>query len=109
MAFDPGLAERLVSLVGIRPDIEEKKMFGGLAFLLNGNMCFGVWKDHLILRVDPGTQETFLNDPFVRPFDITGKPMKGLVMVSPDGLGEDADLKRYLKLGLDFTATLPPK
>lgn len=109
MPYDPGLAERVAELIGLDPGIEEKKMFGGLVWMLNGNMALGVWQEALILRTAKDKNYPLLADPFVRPFDITGKPMRGLVMVDPEGFEDDRELERYVRLGLDFAGGLPPK
>lgn len=85
------------------------KMFGGVGFLLNGNMCVGVWKDFLILRVGPQKYEAALAEPFAREFDITGRVMKGWVMVEPEGFEWDDDLQNWIQLALRFVRTLPAR
>ena len=87
----------------------EKKMFGGIGWMLNGNMCVGVYKDFLIIRVGEEKAAALLSEPGVCPMDITGKPMKGWLMVAPDGYEEDAALKRYTGAAVDFVKTLPEK
>jgi len=109
MAYDPGLAERLAALIGLRPDMEEKKMFGGIVWMLNGNMCVGVWRDYLIVRIGEQAYEKIKTAPGVGPMDITGKPMKGWAKVGPDGIAEDDALKRYLDLAIEFVGGLAPK
>lgn len=109
MAFDPGLGERISALIGIRPDVEEKKMFGGLGWMLNGNMWVGVWHEYLIIRIGIDAYEEIKGNPGVSSMDITGKPMKGWAKVGPDGVSEDKDLKSYITLAEDFVGTLPPK
>ena len=109
MAFDPSLAERVTAVIGLRPDVEEKKMFGCLAWLLNGNFCLAVWKDSLVLRIDKAKRKPLFEDPFVQPFDMKRTPMKGLAMVAAEGIEDEADLKRYVKLALDYVGTFPPK
>lgn len=109
MAYDHGLAERIRELFADRPGIVEKKMFGGLCWLVNGNLACGVFKDFLIVRVGPENEAAALNRPHARRFDITGRPMKGWVMVSPDGYAEDEDLGRWVEMGIDFAGGLPPK
>lgn len=101
MPYDPALAERLEALY---PDLERKKMFGGVCYLLQGNMCLGVYKEFLIVRVGQDQARTIQGEPGVGPMDITGRPMKGWAMVSP-GFG----LERYCQMALDFASTLPPK
>ena len=90
-------------------DIKEKKMFGGLGFLLNGNMLVGVWKDSLIVRVGPDAYENALREPHVKDFDITGKPMKGWIMVEPDGVEKEDQLKNWIERAEKFVKTLPEK
>jgi TfoX/Sxy family transcriptional regulator of competence genes len=81
MAFDESLATRVRKKIGQRPDLVEKKMFGGVAFLINGNMSVGVHRDELIVRIDPDETESALKQPGTRVFDITGRPMKGWLLV----------------------------
>src|SRR5688500_5109729 len=108
MAYDLKLAERIRSqLNGVSS--EEKKMFGGVGFLLNGNMACGVNKDNLIVRIDPEKQNTLLKKPHAKPFDLTGKPMKGWLVVEADGVKTDKQLSAWVKEGLEFASTLPPK
>jgi hypothetical protein len=109
MAFDEGLAQRLESLLGDRADLTETRMFGGFGYLMHGNMCLGIHKDQLILRVGKPVAEEILQEQHVRPMDITGRPMKGWARVVPEGTAEDDDLKRYCDLALNFVETLPPK
>ncbi len=109
MAFDESLAARIRPLLASRKGVLEKKMFGGLAFLLRGNVCVGVWKDSLIARVGPDEGEEALREPHARPFDITGRPMSGWVMVGPRGVVEDDELADWVARCLRFTATLPAK
>jgi hypothetical protein len=109
MSYDRGLAERLETAFAKRAGMSQKKMFGGIGWLLNGNMVAGVHKDFLIVRVGDAEAVTLLRDKHVKPMDITGKPMKGWLMVSPEGYEEDADLKRYASAALAFVKTLPEK
>lgn len=109
MAFDQMLAARIQELLIRTAGITEKKMFGGIAFLLNGNMCVGVWKDSLIVRLDATEGAAALYEPHVREFDITGRPMRGWIMVDPAGLEEDRDLNEWLYRATEFVKTLPPK
>ena len=95
-------------LVGIR-GMDEKKMFGGLAFLLHGKMCCGIIKTDLVVRVGPEGFEQALKEPHVRPMDFTGRPMKGYVYVAPAGWREGRALKRWLDRGVRFVAALPGK
>jgi hypothetical protein len=109
MPSDPKLVGRLRSLLAGRSDIEQRKMFGGVAYLLNGNMCVGVHKDWLIARAGERAAAPLLERAHVRPMDITGKPMKGWIMVGPDGLKRKADLLRYVDAALTFVECLPAK
>ena len=109
MAFDENLAARIRTALARKKGIEEKKMFGGVGFLLNGNMLVGVWKDSLIVRVGPEGYEDALLEPHVKPFDITGKAMKGWVLVEPVGVEEDGFLKGWIQRALKFVGQLPAK
>lgn len=109
MAFDESLAGGIRDVLAHRLDIEEKKMFGGLGFLLNGNMLVGVWKDSLIVRIGPDAYEDALREPHVKEFDITGKPMKGWIMVEPEGVEQEDQLKNWIERATMFVKTLPSK
>src|SRR3970040_378264 len=109
MAYDEGLAQRIREELEGTANLSEKKMCGGISFLINGNMACGVIKDDLIVRVDPAVHEELLARPHARPFDFTGKPMKGWVTVSPDGYESDADLGGWINQGLAFAQSLPAK
>src|SRR5690348_12183048 len=108
MAFSESLALRVRQVVG-RLGITEKKMFGGVGFLLNGNMCVGIWKNSLILRIGPESYEDALKEEYVREFDITGRPMKGWVLVEPDGIETDEQLADWIRRSDKFVNTLPKK
>jgi TfoX/Sxy family transcriptional regulator of competence genes len=109
MAYDEGLAQRIREALGDLPGLVEKKMFGGVGFMVHGNMACGVHKDALVVRVGPKEHKEALARPHTRPFDITGRPMTGWVMVAPEGCQSDEDLKDWVKDGVDFAITLPPK
>lgn len=110
MAYDKKLAERLDKLKSTgRPDIQKKNMFGGIAYLLNGNMCYGVHKDFLVLRRGEDHAEKVLKNPIAKPMDLTGKVMKGWVMVSPEGFADSRSLKSHVDVSIKFVSTLPPK
>lgn len=109
MAYDEQLADRIRAVVADHPGIGERKMFGGLAVLLNGNMACGVVGDELMVRVGPEAYEEALGLPHARPMDFTGKPMKGMVYVGVDGIAEDAELAAWVARGLDFAGSFPPK
>jgi TfoX/Sxy family transcriptional regulator of competence genes len=108
MAFNEELAERTRRILARRKNVEEKKMFGGLGFLLNGNMLVGVWKDSLIVRLDPEGYDDALMEPHVSEFNITGRAMKGWVLVAPEGV-EDSKLKGWLQRAVKFVGKLPAK
>ena len=101
MAYSEELAERVREIVSRKKGLEEKKLFGGIGFLLNGNILVCVWKEFLIVRLGPGDGEKALKEEFVIPFDITGKPMKGWVMVVPDGVEDDSQLKKWIQRSKD--------
>jgi len=109
MAYSESLALRIRQVLGLRRGIVEKKLFGGIGFLLNGNMCVGIWKNSLIVRLDPNDSEAALKEPNVVPFDITGRPMKGWLMVEPDGIETDKQLADWIRLSEEFVSTLPRK
>jgi len=109
MAYDQKLAERVRGLMKNKPGFIEKKMFGGVCFLLRGNMACGVLNDDLIVRVGPHNYEDMLKLPHTRQFDITGKPMKGWVMVSAEGHKTKNNLIQWLERGVAFALTLPAK
>src|SRR5437867_10997041 len=109
MAYSESLAERVRQGLARRAGVEEKKMFGGVGFLLNGNMCVGVWKESLIARLGPEQAEEALLEPHVGAFDITGRPMKGWVLVGPAGVAEDDRLGEWIRRAAAFVATLPAK
>ncbi len=109
MAYDEGLATRVRELLGDRLGLTEKRMFGGLAFLLEGNMACGIRGDDLIVRVAAEDSDAALAEPDTRPFDMTGRPMKGWLLVGPNGYAEDDDLRRWVDQGVAYAGTLPPK
>ena len=109
MAFNEALAQRIRRAVGRKKGFTEKKMFGGIGFLLNGNMCVGVWKDSLIARIGEDQAGEAVLEQNVRPMDITGRPMKGWIMVDPDGLETDEQLGEWIDRALEFVETLPAK
>jgi len=109
MAFDSALAERIRKRLGKRAGLTEKKMFGGLAFLMRGNMCCGVHGSELIVRLDPAESDRALKQPHTRLFDISGRPMKGWLLVGPGGVATDADLGRWVERAAGYAGSLPPK
>jgi TfoX/Sxy family transcriptional regulator of competence genes len=109
MAFDEQLAERIRKYLAGQKGLTEKKMFGGLAFLLHGNMCCGVHRHELIVRLDPARTEVALAEPHTRIFDLSGRPMKGWILVEPAGLADEPVLVKWLRLGTKYAASLPKK
>ena len=109
MAFDEILAARIRHALARKKNIEEKKMFGGVCFFLNGKMLVGVWRQFLIARLGPGQGDEALLEPHVKKMDITGKPMKGWIMVEPEGVEDDDQLKDWIQRAVKFVAKLPGK
>ena len=109
MTYDDGLAHRIRESLGGRPGLTEKEMFGGIAFMLHGNMVCGVVDDSLIARVGPDAYEDALEEPHARPMDFTGRPMRGMVFVDPPGLASDDAFESWLERCLDFAVSLPEK
>ena len=109
MAYDERLEERLHELIVKRNDFHEQKMFGGVGFLLHGNMCFGIWKDNLILRLGESQAQNALKNKNVKPFDITGRAMTGWIMVAPEGMKSEASLKQWVKQAIEFVSRMPCK
>jgi len=109
MPFDQILAKRIRDELTSISGLEEKKMFGGVGFLIRGNMACGVHKEDLIVRVGPAGYAEALAQSHARPFDMTGRPMAGWIMVSPGGFAADDDFKRWIKQGVEFAQTLPVK
>lgn len=109
MAYDEGLAERVRAVLAERSDITERKMFGGIAWMVGGNMAVGVIGDDLMVRVGPDLYAGALREPHARPMDFTGRPMTGYVLVGPDGCARPGDLVDWITDGLEFAGALPPK
>jgi hypothetical protein len=109
MGFDVELADRVRSALGERRGLAERKMFGGLAFLLRGNVCCGVLKRELIVRVPPDETGDALAAPHTRAFDFTGRPMRGFVVVKPDGCEDDDALAGWVARAVEFASGLPAK
>lgn len=108
MAYDELLAERVREELQADPAYSERKMFGGVCFMLHGNMCTGVVGDRLMLRLGEEAVQAALTQPHVSPMDFTGRPMKGMVYVDQDALG-GAALARWVDQAATFARTLPPK
>jgi len=114
MAYSHALADRVRQSLRQTGQIAknlliEKKMFGGLAFLFRGNLLVGVWQSSLIARLGPDEAAAALGRPHVRPFEAGGRPMKGWVIVDPDGLESDRKLADWIERAIEFVATLPAK
>ena len=109
MAYDEGVAERIREVFADRFDIDEKRMFGGLAFMQAGNMCVGIVNDTLMARVGPDQYLASLELPNTREMDFTGKPLKGFIYVDPEGFETDDNLREWIQRCEAFTHTLPPK
>ncbi|QPJ62371.1 MAG: TfoX/Sxy family protein [Candidatus Nitronauta litoralis] len=109
MPYDKGLAERMEGLIDPRQGLVHKKMFGGIGYMLNGNMTFGIWKDFLILRLGLEGADEVLKDDYTKPMDLTGKVMKGWVMVAPEAIAEEDQLQDYMEQAIQFVSTLPAK
>ena len=109
MAFDAGLADRIREVLSGEPGLSEKKMFGGIGFMLDGNMCAGVQRESLIVRVPPEQYEHYVAQPSVNQFPTAERPMKGWITVGPDGIAEDEELSNWLQWGIAVARSLPPK
>jgi hypothetical protein len=109
VGYNQDLEDRVDLLTGRLGEITKKKMFGGIGYLINGNMCFGIHKESLVVRITPDKAEELMRSEYVTPFDITGKPMKGWVLVSPDIVETDEKLLDMMSLGSNFADTLPKK
>jgi len=109
MPYNEQIETRIEKILSSWKNTDQKNMFGGVCYLLNGNMFCGVYKDFLILRLGGENGDKSLALPHVRPFDITGKPMKGWVMVEQDGFQTDHDLGVWLNQAKEFVNSLPPK
>ena len=109
MAYDESLAQRVRDVLEARPDLSERKMFGGIAFMLAGNMAVGVIDDDLMVRLDPDDARRALAEAHVRPMDFTGRPPRNMVFVDAAGTAGDEDLAAWVEAGADHAASLPPK
>src|SRR5689334_16856655 len=109
MAYDEKFAARIRKALGPRKGLVAKQMFGGIAFLLNGNMCVGIHKDELIVRLDPDQTDAALAKPHTRVFDLTGRPMKGWILVAPKGIATDAQLAKWIAIAATYAGALPAK
>jgi len=109
MPYNEELALRIRAATGGHEGVVERKMFGGIAFMLKGNMSVGVTGDDLMVRVGPNGLDDELSQPHARPMDFTGRPMKGFVYVDSEGTEKDKSLKQWVQRGVDFAQSLPAK
>jgi len=109
MVYDEGVAFRISELLSERYDLIEKKMFGGIAYMVNGNMSCGIIGEDLMVRVAKENYEQYLEKEFVREMDFTGRSLKGMIYVSPGGIEEDEDLDYWVNAGIEYANSLPPK
>ena len=109
MAYDEKLADRIRAIIGDEPGLREQKMFGGVGFMVHGNMAAGIIGSDLMVRVGPDAYDDALAQPHARFMDITGRPMRGFVIVAAEGIATRPKLRSWLARGLGFASTLPPK
>ena len=109
MVYDEGLLQRVREVMEVHPMADEKKMFGGVGFMIEGNIACGVLQDELIVRVGPRYYQEALQQRHTREFDFTGRAMKGWVMIQPEGYESDQALAEWVGRGVEFALTLPPK
>ncbi len=109
MAYDEGLACRVAEALAGVEGVVEKKMFGGMAFMVKGNMAAGILGDRLMVRVGADGYEEALSEPHCGPMDFTGRPMRGFVVVEAEGIASDGELSDWVDRGVGFALTLPPK
>ena len=109
MPYDNALAKRIRQALGSQPFLTEKLMFGGMAFMVRGNVACGVIEDEMMVRVGPEEHDRAIIEPHVRPFDKSGRPSRGWVMVSPPGLASETQLADWVQRGVRFAMSLPAK
>ena len=109
MAFDEALASRVRTLLAGDERLTERRMFGGVAFMVAGNMALGIVREDLMVRVGPAGYDAALARPHARPMDFAGRPSRGIVYVGPGGTSSDADLEGWVASGVTFAGSLPPK
>ena len=109
MAYDEDLAQRVRAQLAAATGVTEKAMFGGLAFLLHSNMAVGLSGEELMVRVGPEASDAALDRPHTRPFDMTGRPMKGWILVAPEGVAGERELAAWVAQGVAFARSLPAK
>lgn len=109
MAYDEGLAQRIREALADDEGLSERRMFGGIAFMLHGNMAVGISGDELMVRVGPEAYDEALAQPHARVFDMTGRVMRGWVVVAAEGIADDGALGDWVRRGADYARSLPPK
>ena len=109
MPYDEAIASRVRSIMIDEAGYSERKMFGGLCFMIGGHMCCGVMKDEMMLRLGDELASTSLDENHTRPMDFTGKTMKSMIYLEPAGFADDRDLQEWVGRAVDFARTLPPK
>jgi len=109
MAYDESLAQRVHKLLKRQPGFSQRKMFGGLCFMLHGNMCCGITQNELMLRLGKMNAQKALEIPYTRVMDFTGKPLKSMIFVEQPGFEDDDDLKYWVSQAVKFVKSLPPK
>jgi hypothetical protein len=109
MAYNESLAQRMRAHLADQSELYERKMFGGLVFMVRGNMCCGIMGDDLMVRVGPAQYAASLAQPHAREMDFTGRPMAGMVRVAADGVASDEVLEQWIRRGIAFVSSLPPK
>ena len=109
MAYDEGLVERVRGVLDECQDVSEKRMFGGIAFMVRGHMCVGVSDSRLMVRVGADAHAELAGQPHARPMDFTGRPLKGFLYVAPAGIERDADLERWVGHALRYVSSLPAR
>jgi TfoX/Sxy family transcriptional regulator of competence genes len=109
MAYDEALAERVRSIVGARDSVTERKMFGGISWMVGGNMACGVLGDDLCVKLDPADAEQALAEPDTRPFEMSGRTARAFVVVAGSAVAGDDELARWVDAGAGYAASLPPK
>jgi TfoX/Sxy family transcriptional regulator of competence genes len=109
MAYDSKLADRIRKAMGKQPKLTEREMFGGIGFMLRGNMACGVIGDELMVRIAKDETEATLQERGARIFDFSGRPSQGWIMVSPSVLSKPAELKAWITRGVEYALSLPAK
>jgi len=109
MAYDQRLADEIRSSIGVHPGLTEREMFGGIAFMINGNMAVGVSGDELMVRVGKEAHDEMVSRPGARPFDMGSRPMRGWLSVGSDGIATAEDLHEWVAVGVAYAGALPKK